>query len=211
VEPAEVLPFFASPSPRLERQLHHDVLPRPILTSSVERIARFPEELRPDPARNAGATVFVSRRGSYLNWRYADAPRHSYELLKLGSEGYLVFRLEQVTGSASTVVRVMEWVVPEAEDEAALAAILSETRSRRPVLIDFFTTSASLGNRLAAIGFIPGDRALERPVPFLFRPLHYAGEIGFALDRRPHFRSKAIDLSTWYLTKGDGDLDRVKL
>lgn len=163
-------------------------------------------------------TSYVLRTGTYLNWRYMDIPRHAYQAL-VGPEGqFAVFRTEEIRGWPSEpadagswkALRILEWCFDDAHAPAAMAQVLAQARLERCLLADFFCTSHIPGASLERLGFVP-EGAMEKPLPALFRPLHVGFPYCSALDLPPHREVRTLDFDAWYITKGDNDLDRVKL
>ena len=92
----------------------------------------------------------------------------------------------------------------------ALAVILREARENECILIDFFCTAEEVGKELSQHGFFP-ESSVSSKIPYLFRPIHYADGISLAIDLPPHQTERSIDYFEWYFTKGDNDIDRIKL
>ncbi len=67
-----------------------------------------------------------------------------------------------------------------------------------------------MGASLEKLGFLPSS-ALSSQIPDLFRPTNYSGGIAVAIDMPPHREERKLDFGQWYITKGDSDVDRVKL
>ena len=91
-----------------------------------------------------------------------------------------------------------------------LVYILRDGESDGVILIDFICTATEIGNELVKYGFLP-DNALRSQIPYRFRPIHYTDGIQVGIDMPPHRKKRTINFNEWYITKGDGDIDRVKL
>ena len=153
---------------------------------------------------------YCRRTGAYLNWRYVDIPHHNYRIIRCPQNQFGVYRIESIMGYEAKVVRVIEWTFKGDWISKALAIILQDVFNCGGVLIDFFCTAESLGRELIEFGFIP-ESALNSRIPYLFRPLHLSDGICTAIDMPPHQRPQQINFNEWYITKGDSDIDRVKL
>lgn len=174
------------------------------LTAHVQRFDDQ-EELLPVHA----TTGHIRRTGRYLNWRYLDIPRHDYRVLRGDGHQFAVYRVEPIMGSTASVVRLLEWNATEGWAKKAMATILQDGRQHQAIMIDFSCTSTHVGEGLCPMGFI--NEAAFGSLPHLFRPLYRSEGIGLALDAPPHFRPRTINFDDWYITKGDSDMDRVKL
>jgi len=152
---------------------------------------------------------YPRRSGRYLNWRYADIPKHDYKLIR-SERAFAAFRVETIKGTDAGVVRILEWSFGREETPAALATIMDLVAARRPALIDFHCTAASVGRLLEPYGFM-SQSATTAPMPDLFRPLNHSGGYAVAIDLPPHRTHRHIDFDSWYITNGDSDIDRVKL
>jgi hypothetical protein len=113
-------------------------------------------------------------------------------------------------GQEYAVIRILEWTFGPRNAGSALRAILQMADDARPCLIDFFCTCPAAGAVLGPFGFVT-DEAFSQPMPDMFRPTNYSGGIGIGIDLPPHRTQRTIDFSQWYITRGDSDIDRVKL
>ncbi|MBI5629788.1 MAG: hypothetical protein HY921_02755 [Elusimicrobia bacterium] len=177
----------------------------------VDRVGRFADEEEFLPRGFKTVDGWVRRTGRFLNWRYADIPRHSYRMLRGAGGQFAVYRVETITGRRESAIRILEWWAWDEWRKNALSAILEDGRRENAVILDFFCFSGEVGGRLEDLGFMGRDSFRGRPIPYLFRPLHRADEIVSAIDAPPHRNARDADFGRWYITKGDGDLDRVKL
>ncbi len=154
---------------------------------------------------------YVRRTGRYLNWRYIDIPNHNYRVIKGASGQFAVYRIEKIRGLEDSVIRIMEWNFLGEWAAKALAAILQKGIHSRAILIDFFCTAQEIGSELVKLGLVPSTSFQGESIPYLFRPIYYTDDIRLAIDMPPHREERHVDFGEWYITKGDSDLDRVKL
>ena len=190
-------------------ELSAEAFRRALGEGEVARPDRFSTEEEFDLDHLGGAAGMARRTGRYLNWRYRDIPNHNYRFLRT-ENGVGVYRLEPVMGAGISVIRLLEWTFDYRETRSALAAVLADTAAENPVLIDFHTTFAPLGDVLRRCGFIP-QSATVRPMPDLFRPTFHSGGYAVAIDLPPHRQARSVAFGEWYITAGDSDIDRVKL
>jgi GNAT superfamily N-acetyltransferase len=145
-------------------------------------------------------TVSVRRDHTTMNWRYHDNPFHRYRTLAAWSRdtlaGCLVFKV--VRHSAFTYATIAELVVPAGAREVQDALLVRTLEEFRREEVDVVKTLAS--------------------APHLVRGFRRAGfyALGtgsdFVMSVAPVLRTAFathLDPHTWYLTKGDCDLDMV--
>lgn len=176
---------------------------------AITTVSRFTD----DPLQRCPfSTVqgFVIRNAAYLNWRYIDIPHHRYQVVRDPDGGYAVFRIEQIMGHSFAALRIIEWWITSRWGAQAIAFISGVAREARVIVMDFFCTALEVGEYLQTFGFFR-DTSTSPPVPDRFRPLNDSGGICIALDLPPHRRARELNFSQWYISKGDGDIDRVKL
>ncbi len=179
--------------------------------AAVERVQRFEDDEELTLAAFPSVRAHTRRTGRYLNWRYVDIPRHDYVCLRVDGEGLVVFRIEDIQGHRCAALRIVEWTASGDAARSAMAYVLACGRERNVVLLDFFCTAEEVGRSLESLGLMP-EAAWEHPLPYLFRPIQPMNEgIRLAIDLPPHRRARSLDFSRWYITTGDGDVDRVKL
>ena len=177
----------------------------------IGRVARFDDEQEFVLAGTDGIKSHVRRTGRLLNWRYIDIPAHDYRILHGPSGQFVVYRIEPITGHEASVVRILEWCARGDWEKSALVALIKDGLEHRAILADFFCTATHLGVRLEALGFVSAEHFSGTPLPHLFRPLHWSHVPALAIDFPPHGRPRHLNFGQWYLTKGDSDLDRIKL
>tara|TARA_B100000745_G_scaffold212852_2_gene141089 strand:- start:4020 stop:5057 length:1038 start_codon:yes stop_codon:yes gene_type:complete len=182
-------------------------------TSVIEAVYRFDDDIDYSVLHNGNYANGVRRTGKYLNWRYIDIPSHQYKVFvsKTCPTMYCVLRKEQILGSDDNVVRITEWTFDKASSACALSYIIDNIADHQTILIDFYCTLSSLGDTMTKIGFTLSSNIKEN-IPALFRPLNYIKhDLRVAIDLPPHRRDRTIDIHQWYITKGDSDMDRLKV
>lgn len=178
--------------------------------AGISSCRRFDPEDSFDFAKFPRLRGYTHRSGSFLNWRYFDIPRHDYRALRDEDGGFAIYRTEVITGYDDRVVRILEWNFSGDAAARAWSKIAAEALEAGAVLVDFFCTSRDVGDVFRDLGFVP-ETEWNSPIPHLFRPLHHAPGIGLAIDLPPHRKQRELDFGEWYITKGDGDADRIKL
>lgn len=153
---------------------------------------------------------YPRRTGKYLNWRYLDIPRHNYRALQSDHGQFAIYRHEPIKDYPWAVTRILEWSFSGRAAQEALAILIAEALPENVILIDFFCTATVVGVELEKWGFIHEDR-LTTDIPYLFRPIRHAAGISVAIDLPPHRKERNLDFNQWYITKGDSDMDRIKL
>jgi GNAT superfamily N-acetyltransferase len=160
--------------------------------------------------------VASMRNAAYLNWRYMAHPVFRYETVVLEDSGRWsavgIFRVENVRDRQEQVMRVMEFLA-QAESQQALArALVAEAHRRRCAIADFFGLSERPIRGLVSSGFFHEHEEPELNLPFLFQPLdHKRLKQTFVCWSRVCLSDGVpahADLSSWYISKGDGDQDR---
>ena len=213
LQPERVAGCFPSPDPRFRRCLRRSAadLPRPEEARPIASCSRFDDDEEFHWHHYPDITAYVRRTGRYLNWRYVDIPRHDYRLLRVDSDQFVVYRIETIKGRPDRVLRLLEWNVAPARISGVLADLIRLALESRTILVDFFTTAISVGRALEPYGFIPEKQLPPPGIPYLFRPINPAPGIALALDLPPHRQTRRLDFARWYITRGDSDLDRIKL
>ena len=154
---------------------------------------------------------YVRRTGEFLNWRYFKIPGHNYKAIIGGDNSFAVYRIEKIMGREESVIKIIDWNFNADLAENALAYIAGEGLDSGAVLIDFFCTASDVETLFSPLGLFSEESIAER-IPHLFRPLNnFFDRISLAIDLPPHMKSRNIDFSKWYISRGDGDIDRIKL
>ncbi len=179
-------------------------------TFGIYRCERFdPEE---EFLLNEWASIkgYCRRTGKYLNWRYIDIPRHNYQVIRGDNNQFAVYRIERIKDHSESVVRIVEWNFKYEWSQRALTYIRQKSDSQNAILFDFFCTANEVGLELNSLGFIPEEIITTR-IPYLFRPICHSDGISLGIDMPPHRVKRSLDFNEWYITKGDSDIDRIKL
>ena len=92
----------------------------------------------------------------------------------------------------------------------AMKMIIADGSQHSVIMLDFFCTADIVGQELEKLGFVRAEQ-LQSDTPCLFRPIKNTKGISVAIDMPPHRTKRSLDFSKWYITKGDTDIDRIKL
>ncbi len=149
------------------------------------------------------------RDAAYLNWRYVDIPKHTYQIITDG-DNLAVFRVEPIMHTPYVAIRILEWLVDEAHTGNFLSRLMQGLKIEEVALIDFYCTAVDIGNGLMKHGFLP-ENGGDFMVPDMFRPTNHSGGYQIAIDLPKRFPVNKADLSNFYMTAGDSDIDRMKL
>lgn len=181
-------------------------------TSRIYHCDRFDPDVEFRFDRWSSIKGYAGRTGEYLNWRYFDIPRHNYRAIGGPNGQFAVYRVEKMKGFEESVVRILEWNFWGDSAGEAVQTILQEGQREGAILMDFFCTSSEVAEGLEDAGFVPSTSFATTPIPYLFRPLHHTAEgIRVAIDLPPHRRDRHVAFNEWYITKGDSDMDRIKV
>ena len=150
--------------------------------------------------------------GRILNWRYFEIPNHNYRAITAGQQGqYGVYRIEKIKGYEVSVMRITEWNFSPDEGRHVMAFLSKEAAKENVILMDFLCSSPAIGKTLEAYGFVSSAVPPFDRIPRLFRPICTAPDIVSCIDMPPYRDKEAVEPQSWYLTKGNGDTDRIKL
>jgi hypothetical protein len=155
---------------------------------------------------------YVVRSSSYLNWRYVEIPSHNYKIILSNDNNNLViYRIEQIKDQPEySVIRLLEWIVQDNLSQSAISFIIKDGMKHNSILIDFFCTSKSIGSSLNKVGFVSDTYLESEQIPRLFRPTFHAPPILVGVNVNNIECGDEFNFEEWYITKGDGDLDRMK-
>ena len=154
---------------------------------------------------------YVRRSGKFLNWRYFDIPGHNYKAITGPGNMFAVYRIENIMDKKESVLKIIDWNFNGESAKNALSFILKESMKSDIIMIDFFCTNSGTNEFFDSHGFFD-EGSISENIPFLFRPLNFnTGGISLAIDIPPHMKKRNIDFSEWYISRGDGDIDRIKL
>ena len=176
----------------------------------IKEITRFKEEDAIDLTPWKSIKNHIVKDATYLNRRYFDIPFHDYRVFHNGYQGqFVVWRSESVMYYPFSIIRILEWSIKEKVPEA-LSAILMAAAKDNPILFEFFCTSMEIRNELLDYGFIDPKTLEPDRIPHQFRPINHGDDICIGIDLPPHRKERKVDFNEWYITKGDGDMDRKK-
>jgi hypothetical protein len=155
------------------------------------------------------------RSHAYLQWRYRDHPAFRYDVLAAGAPGraaLAVVRSEGVTGTSTSVLRMLEFFHPADESGvrdgvALLDAIVAHAHANACAFVEWVGTAAASDATFERAGWTreaPGGELLPgRYRPPEARPFSLNLEVGVAagIVQPP--------LGALFVTRGDGDADRA--
>jgi hypothetical protein len=153
---------------------------------------------------------YCRRTGNYLNWRYLDIPRHNYKMIRDNNGQFGVYRIERIMESDESIIRILEWSFKGDNAKKAMSLIMQDGMKQGAIIADFFCTSYEIGSELEHICFFK-ENVSDSPIPYLYRPVHFTEGLKVAIDMPPHRKKKDLNFNEWYISKGDGDIDRIKL
>jgi hypothetical protein len=168
-----------------------------------------------DWPRYASAAFGTIRSRAYLAWRYRAHPAFRYDVLACGAEGraaIAVVRVEPVSGTPASVLRVVEFFHPDDEtgraDAAALLdALLTRARTAHCAFVEWTGTSAASTATFERAGWtreIPDAELL----PGRFRPPErHAFRLNLEVGVAPGLAQPPLE--ALHVTRGDGDADRA--
>jgi sialate O-acetylesterase len=168
-------------------------------------------EVKDEPGESDWAELREAQStGICLNWRYVDIPKHHYRTIRNAS-GFAIFRFESIKDTDEKVLRILEWGFQDCDSQEMMNTLLDVAKEERAILADFFCSSTAIGQAFERMGFLNSDDTGEEPIPYQFRPLNQAPGIEMAIDFPPHRKRRSFPFASWYITKGDGDIDREKI
>lgn len=157
--------------------------------------------------------VTINRYSSYLNWRYADHPLIPYKMFvhtgPNGSiQGYAVIRIEESSGYR--IGRIIDFISSDAAEVPLLEHVTAYAEKNDVDLLDFFFSGGFHIPSLLAAGFSSNETAGSETIPMLFNPIDRTRKtVNFAYSiPTEELRVQGDDPEKWYVTKGDGDIDR---
>lgn len=212
LNPAEMTRLFHIDKASSIRRAHdmlHDAIQKG--AGGIRRPARFQNEM--ELGFGAWTTIrsHLSYTRKFLNWRYCEIPGHDYRIIASADGGWAVYRIERISAEAVSVVRIIEWRFPDRDAAEALAFIAGEAEAESAVLMDFFCSAPDVGHILEKCGFVSCEGEPWKSMPRLFRPISPAGPLISCIDAPPYRDKNAVDFSAWYISRGNGDIDRVKI
>jgi hypothetical protein len=194
--------FASVPMLRWIRVLDREALQRLLAMGGPSTVPWAPPA-SPPPAFDANPSfVGGCRDEAFLRRRYEEHPSFEYEVMRRG-DGLAVSRVETVAGSSFRVLRIVDFLGPDALAEEAVDA----ARRAGVVFADFSCTSGRFGAPLERTGFTREDR-LPEALPARFQPLELSHRpVVSCFWAEPRL---GIDLGRpdLYVTRADSDLDR---
>ncbi|MDZ4405800.1 hypothetical protein [Prosthecobacter sp.] len=157
--------------------------------------------------------ITINRYSSYLNWRYADHPMIPYKMFVCRGpdgevQGYAIVRIEDSSGYR--IARIIDFVSSDAAEASLLMHVVGYGEKNDVDLVDFFFSGAFHVPALLAAGFISNEMPGYETIPMLFNPIDRNRKtVNFAYYLpSEELRLQGDDPDKWYVTKGDGDIDR---
>ena len=141
--------------------------------------------------------IVAIRDGAYLNWKYAQRPHMRYQILAAEEDGrlrgYIVSRAERGGDGAKGLI-VDALAPPERADvfRALVLAALEDLRRERVAYVSCVFTHPAFRRVLRSCNFLTA----REPSPVMIGNW-----------RGPLAPEEVADVSSWYLTRGDGDGD----
>jgi len=175
---------------------------------SISLINRFEtnEEMTFDSFKELEARLRYT--SNYLNWRYVDIPECNYQIIKGTKHGeYCIFRIEKIKHYDVSVMRIIECSFGPDTIQNAIGFLFQESFKNNVILMDFFCSYKKIGNLFEQHGFGSCDKQYYNIIPYLFRPICNSMELIICINGN----GTTINDKKWYITKGNGDMDRVKL
>jgi len=157
----------------------------------------------------------VTRRRTWLNWRYVQHPFIRYDIISAdpdGLGGVAVVRVENIAGTEQTVCRILDLLTEKNGLPRLLTGILAFANREGCLLVDYFTTAESVAGRLVAASSVAGFEALRNPpLPFMFQPLAMSSRnsINFVASVGAQV-PQPIDFGGFYATKADANQDILR-
>ncbi len=210
LDPAAVAGMMTGPTPGDRERLHWS-------RQRLSGLSTSPAVAHSHPERAGGEISFAQwpeirahgrRTETFLAWRYGRIPHHDYHMIEDDRGQMAIYRLEPVMDAPHQVARLVEWTFRDGA-EAAMALLCRQWSRQGVVLVDFFCSAPVVGRVLEGVGLFP-ERATSTPIPDQFRPLNHSGGIPLAFGAGDQELTPPLTAGDWYITRGDGDLDRFK-
>lgn len=194
---------------------------------SLQSIATPAPEVRAEPVSRFGGgydetwnafrkdiLMATDRTSDFMNWRYADHPRFTYERLKvktLNGDAYFVWRYEPIQDKDSVVARICEAIGPRSAVVEGFPHLFEALQKAKVAFADFFCSHAATNAALIEAGMRPVVTTGDFDLPRLFQPLaedpRKTLNFGYTFsdETRP---ADFYDYHRTYITKGDSNQDR---
>lgn len=157
--------------------------------------------------------ITVNRYSSYLNWRYTDHPMIPYKMFVCRGQdeavrGYAIVRIEDSSGYR--IARIIDFVANDTSERHLLKHVTAYAESVTADLVDFFFSGNFHISSLLAEGYAANDTPGYDMIPMLFNPIDRSRKTTNFAYYLPsdELRSQWDNPELWYVTKGDGDIDR---
>ena len=158
---------------------------------------------------DSGVRIWPKRNSAYLNWRYRDCPKHDYRFLR-AEDALMVYRLEPIMDRDAWVVRIVEICAARCQLPALVNGLMEDEIAAGAVIWDFYCTAATYYEMLSDAGFV-AESKLSVPVPDLFRPTYRSPGLALAFEGMKGVSGGPDFWDDTYFSRGDADIDRVKL
>lgn len=156
-----------------------------------------------------------ARETRYLQWRYGKIPVFKYQALlarRLGKvSGLLIYRVECIKDSEQQVIRLVDLVAESEVIPRLVNTLVQSAGEHKASFIDFFCTSSSYLDQLAACGFVDArdSTGTRYWCPNLFQPLdHSRNRLNSAWWIRDLDLRSAEARNDFCIMKGDYEFDR---
>ncbi len=158
----------------------------------------------------------TDRTAPYMNWRYIENPFIDYVCLRYGTEAgpaYFVYREETVDDMKYSVARITEAVGSRPALVEGFRALWRDLKAAGIAFCDYYGTHDETIAGLLEGGMRPVVTLEEFDLPRLFSPfaIDFRKTISVAVNIAPPFEAGDWLWHTgkWYVTKGDGNQDRI--
>lgn len=157
--------------------------------------------------------ICVNRSQEYLNWRYSDYPILKYHIFLVRKDedirAFIILRIEELDDFK--IGRIIDFISFDDAEDFTLRSIIKYCKDNNFDLLDFIFT----GNfHLTTLKNLKFKHSIEEPyssIPLVFNPIQRERKMGnftFKIVKDDLKDDRINDFNNWYLTKGDGDMDR---
>lgn len=159
--------------------------------------------------------ITIMRDEEYLNWRYTQNPFLKYHIF-IGKknnqiESFIVVRIEKT--AKYTIGRIIDFMATDDAETHTLLNAVEFCKKQKVYLIDFFFTGNFHVTSLKQLGFMEGDTEPYSLIPIRFNPIDKRiMTINFTfkfMNKKMMQDLQSNNVNNWYITKGDGDQDRL--
>jgi hypothetical protein len=188
---------------------------KPASGSDVRAVARFDGAYDHAWRRfREDVLICADRSSAYMNWRYVDHPRFSYDCVTVSTphgDVYFVWRDEPVRERGASVARICEVIGSGSAIVDGFADFLQVLEGRGVAFADFFCSHAPTIAALTEAGMRSVITTSDFDLPRLFQPLANDARkrINFYYTFADAVRPRDIHaFHRTYITKGDSNQDR---